>query len=332
MSHFHSRRALPLLVMALSAGCAMSTEDPASLGSTLSSEAVVTFAADWSVTVAGALREGGTLRIAYDAARTACTGSRYGRPAYAVQAHWRIDGGEVSTLVVAGHESYPGALDPVIELPRRGALELWFESSDAWGCHAWDSNFGANYRFEVGARDDAPGWVGNAAYVIDRATCDAGPCDRSRRPLEAGLVYDTYARQRAAIRAIYFDVWRAGTTDRENPDLWRELDVRAYYRFDPSAEWSWEYVDFHRRVGNDARYQLDLRHLDPLGRSTITDASACPAVPLEVVAGADGAPVYVRARLEIFFVVNGVSLEREDGTPFIATFEDYAGLYRPCID
>mgnify|MGYP002132643616 CR=1 FL=1 len=73
---------------------------------------------------------------------------------------------------------------------------------------------------------------GDGAVVISRATCNNGlACDADRRPLTPGWTYETWARQRAAIRTLSFDVWKAGVTDRDNPDLWRQLDVQMRYRF-----------------------------------------------------------------------------------------------------
>ncbi|MCA9640341.1 MAG: hypothetical protein H6718_20320 [Polyangiaceae bacterium] len=299
-------------------------------------DAVLTFSADYSEAISAPLEAGGRVRISYDASRTPCTSYKYGQPAYSVLAHWRLDGGDVQTLQVAGFESYPGAIDASFVLPGAGDLELWFESSDVYGCHAWDSDFGVNYHFPVASASsvEEPAWMGNTAYVINRQTCGATACDSDRRSLDDGFAYDSYARQRAAVRSAFFDVWQPGVTDWDNPDLWQQLDARVYYRFtdggDNATEWSFEYVNFQKRVGNDARYELPLRPHDVLGGYTRTSADQCPDVPLEVVEVA-GTPTYVRTHFEFYFTVNGRVLQASGGTPFEGVFEDYYGLYTPCF-
>src|SRR5690606_24891531 len=120
-------------------------------------------------------------------------------------------------------------------------------------------------------------WIGEAKYAISRATCAGGACAEDLRPLEGGFFFDSWAKQRAAITAGYFEVWQPGVTDFDNPDLWRELDVRIYYRFDPSGPFSWRWVDFQERAGNNARYSFSLRELDPF-----VDPNACPSVPFRL--------------------------------------------------
>jgi hypothetical protein len=291
-------------------------------------ESAIHFERDWTEWIEGPLEVGRTLRIEYDVERMRCRGTRYGREAWTVVIHYRMNGGPEQTQPIFGHEAFPGANVRTIELSEEGTLELWFDNSSVWGCHEWDSSYGENYRFEIGPDPDAPGWIGNAAVVISRATCDAGPCDRDRRsPEGVGFRYETYARQRAAIRVVDFDVWKAGVTDFDNPDLWRDLDVRVHYRYGSDAEWQWRYVDFARRVGNDARYEIDLRALDPLGASAITDPAQCPTMPLTH----DESGTYVQAPFEYYVSVNGTELRASDGSAFRGTYEDYASAYALCV-
>lgn len=289
--------------------------------------ATMHFDSAWNEWVEGQLYAGRTIEISYDIERLPCRATRYGRPAWSIIVHYRVDGGAAASQVIYGHEAYPGANVRTIDLPVGArALELWFESSSASGCHAWDSDYGRNYRYTVVDDPGAPGWMGNAASVISRATCDGGPCDADRRPLEQGFSYGTWARQRAAIRSASFDVWKEGVTDRDNPNLWLELDVRVYYRYGSTGEWQWAWVDFDRRSGNDARYALALVELDPLGGHTRTTREECPAAPLE----RDPSGQYVRTTMEYVFSVNGHALRAPDGGPFRGTYEDYIGLYAPC--
>jgi hypothetical protein len=89
------------------------------------------------------------------------------------------------------------------------------------------------------------------------------------------------------------------------------------------------YVDFAEYAGDDARYAIDLRALDPLGGingAALTEASQCPAVPATITA--DGQ--YVQVDLQLFFTVNGVALQPGGGGPFDVLYENYAGLYAVC--
>lgn len=439
-----ARSALAGLMIAL-AGCAAQVDDVATRGAELEGvDATVTFTADWQTRQEGTLRAGSALRIVYAPERARCTLSRGGSPLWSVQAHYRVDGGEVHTVHVAGHSPSPDSANPPIELTQAGELEVWFENTDAGGCQFWDSAYGANYRFAIEAaagespvarfdaayrttiegdvvqgrslrivydasrltscratrygnqawsilahyrfasgrtgyvplfvsgaaqdaslelseggelslwfenqdangcrqwdsafgsnyrisvdsNDRAPGWMGRAAWVINRATCDAGPCDANRQSLDTSAFnYDTYGRQRAAIAALYFDVWKAGVTDFDNAELWRQLDVQVHYRFRSDAPFTARYATFSRRVGNDARYEVSLRSLDPLGGYTRTSVEQCPDAPL-TVSGPLGE--YVRTEIELYFTVNGAVLRRADGSNFRGSFEDYRGLFEVC--
>lgn len=310
-----------LLTLALG-GC-QGESAPTSWGGT-EDEVVLTFDAAWNESQSGALYAGRPVRLAYDASRLPCRGTRYGRPAYSILAHWRVGGGDFQTVQVDGLASDPRGFEPVFVPERTGTLELYFSNSSAWGCQAFDSDFGANYRFQVQEHPGAPGWMGNEAVVIGRATCDGGPCAADRRPLADGFRYDTWARQRAAIRGLYFDVWKAGVTDFDNPDLWRQLDARVYYRFAGESDWRWAYVPSIGRVGNDARYQVSLRELDPFGLY-----EGCPDAPFTIVESSGG-PAQAEASVELYFMVNGVALRGPEGGPFRGTFVDDATRWAGC--
>lgn len=285
------------------------------------------FGADWSVAVSSALVANEPVAIAYDPARLPqCRGEQYGKPAWAITGFWRVNGGEVKSLPIAGHSPTGQVIEPVFTPEVSGQLEMWFFNGNIWGCNAWDSSFGQNHQFEIDAPANAPGWVGNAASVVSRWTCNGLPCESDRKPLEQGFVFDTWARQRAVAAHLYFDVWKAGTTDWDNPELWQELDVRMHYRFG-AGELGWRWVDFDRRVGNDARYAVPLRKIDPLPGDTITDAASCPQVPL----GKTSDGQYVQTKIELYFTVNGVELRPSPGGVYEGVFQNYAGLYAPCL-
>ena len=173
-------------------------------------EARITFGADFSETVSGKLRAGDPIEIAFDASRlSTCRGEQGGVPQWAITAHYRVNGGSVHAITVAGLM----AESPALIVPESaGTLEIWFSITNKWGCHAYDSNFGENYRFQLAAPVGQPGWVGNAASVINRWTCEGGPCDQHRTGLGQGFVFDTWARQRATVAGLYSDVWEEGVS------------------------------------------------------------------------------------------------------------------------
>lgn len=111
--------------------------------------ATITFDAKWNEAVDGRLVEGGEAVLVYDDTRLAkCKGEQGGVPQYAVTAYASVDGAAADTVVVAGLNAQA---DPTIELSSAGELEIWFEVTNKWGCHEWDSDFGNNYRFQVAA-------------------------------------------------------------------------------------------------------------------------------------------------------------------------------------
>lgn len=217
---------------------------------------------------------------------------------------------------------------PSIELDRAGELQVWFQATNRWGCSEYDSRYGENHRFPVALPPNAPGWVGSGNWVLSRATCDGGPCDADRNPLANAFDYGTGARQRAAIRSIYFEVDQAGVTDRDDPDLWRQLDVQVLSRpTGTTGAWRSQYVRFDGRAGHNARYAVPLRELDPLGESTVTRRQDCPAAPLAPTPDGND----VTTELDCFFRVNGVEYRPAAGQAFRGRFAQYRGLFATCL-
>jgi hypothetical protein len=317
----------PIVLLALTA-CA-GDDTPAAQSSSAATEVVATlsFGADWSETQSGPLMAGGHALIAYDVSRLAvCKGEQGGIPQWGVTAWVSLDGGEPESFDVFSPNN-PTGDQPKLALAEPGTLEMWFEATNRWGCHEWDSDFGDNYVFEVSEKQTFPRWVGNATSVVARATCDGGPCPVDFHPLAEGFSYGTWARQRATIAKIYFEAWEPSVTDWDNPDLWSQLDVQLHSRFDSSAPFESSYVDFDRRSDHNARYAITLRDLDPLKGNTIVDPASCPDVPL--TKSADG--FYVGTDVEFYITVNDVELRPAGGGTFHGHFEDYAGLYAPCL-
>lgn len=287
------------------------------------------FDGSWGETVSGTLAQNDSAAISYDITRLPqCRGELSGGPAWSITAFYRFNGGAVESTPVAGHSPTGSVIEPSIPLTESGDLEVWFQNSNVWGCNAYDSNFGQNYHFSVGLPANAPGWMGNAASVVSRWTCNGGQaCDWDRVPLAQGFTFDTWARQRATIAELTFDVWKQGVTDWDNPDLWQTLDARVYYRFSGQQDFAWQYVSFEKRNGNDARYAVPLRPFDPLGKGTVVDPANCPDVALTV--SPDG--MYVETDVELYFSVNGVELRPAGGGTFKGHFADYRGLYDVCL-
>jgi hypothetical protein len=332
-----------LVATGLTTACSGSGEEP-STGSTTSpvtaSAPTITFGADWSQS-ASALVAGSTAQVSYDASRlTTCRGNLgYGgsAPGWSIDGDYSMNGIVFyEPLGVAGaglqNEHLPAGALPSLSLPFAGTLQMWFENTDVFGCVGWDSNYGRNYAFSVAPPAGAPGWVGNASVLVDRATCGSGaPCWGDATAADGGATFDTWARQQAAVTMIFFDVWKSGTTDFDNPDLWKELDVEAHNRPAAAVPFGMDYVSFREREGNNARYAVDLRALDLLpgaggGGGALTSASQCPPIPATITA--DGQ--YVQADMDVYFTVNGVALQPAGGGAFRVHFENYAGLYAVC--
>jgi hypothetical protein len=192
-------------------------------------------------------------------------------------------------------------------------MEVWFSNTATiQRCERWDSNNGNNYDF---ALLTPPGWVGSPTALVTRAS--GHPCEGGA-PLQGSLRFDTWARTRAVLTNVCFQVWKQGVTDRDNPNLWRELDVQVRYRYD-DGPFQTTHVSFVDRAGNNARYAMDLRAMDPMRPYTCTGApiESCEQAP-------NGPPCYDTARMEFYFTVNGAELRPEGGGAFLGIFEDYA--------
>lgn len=283
--------------------------------------ATLHFKADGSFEVVGRPRSGRSIQITYDDGRMpTCRGEASGGPAWTVTAFVRVDGEDLPPRAVAGH-SGSGHIDNKFSLPakvERSHIEIWFQNTSRWGCSAWDSNYGRNFHVYAEPSPEAPAWIGNVNSVLSRRTCN-GACDDERRPVStAPVVFDSWTRQRAAIAELAFQVYKPSVTDWDNPDLWRQLDVRAYVHWRGTASApQMRYVSLDRRVGNDARYRVELRALDPFANR------ACPAA-MEWTGDT------VAATAEVFFTVNGVELRPSPGKAYTLRFTDGRRTWEHC--
>lgn len=247
-----------------------------------------------------------------------CRGTHNGHPAWSMLANVRFHpGGETHQGEVRAFDA-PGGVPqnvarPVpfsVRIPESArSVEIWFHNLSGAGssCNRWDSNDGQNYRFEVLQR---VGWVGNGTVKVSRE--GGHPCSpASSGVMTSGFGYGTWARQRSIMGNVCFETWSDGVTDRNDADLWRRLDARVYYRFDPSEPFRWGYVSLFDRIGNNARYVWNIAALDPFR------PYRCPEVPTSM------GDSYEEARVEFFFAVNGVMYTQESGAPFVGVFSDY---------
>lgn len=300
-----------------------STDDGLGSQSAATTAAKVHFAAS-SVSVTGTPTEGGTLELTYDDGRLPqCRGTlNDGRPAWSITGYASVNGGPATSFPVAGFspsgQPLPGST--TLQLSEQGELQVWFHISNVWGCSAWDSDYGRNFRFAVASKHSNPAdWVGNLRVNISRT---GGGCPSSV-PLQNGTFnFDTWARSRAVDTMLCFEVWEPTVTDWANPDLWKQLDARFYYRFGDTGPFQFEYVPVDGHVGNNARYRVELRGIDPFRPYQ----SGCPAAPLTRTA--DG--FYVTTQMQYFIEVNGTQLRPAPGANWVARFEDYKDAYVGC--
>jgi hypothetical protein len=106
------------------------------------------FGGDWQTHVDGAIGPG-TVLVDYDLSRAPCHSTYNGNDAFGVTMYASIDGAtpdtyDMTTTVDARRFAAPR----FVSLPQGDhTLAIWFENNDAYGCHSWDSAYGANYDF-----------------------------------------------------------------------------------------------------------------------------------------------------------------------------------------
>lgn len=111
---------------------------------------VIRFKSDWTTSVDGLVHAGEDVLVAYDAARVTCRSSYNGNEAWGLTLSASIDHGASSSQDLAKPVLSRRALGlGRVTLPHGSHhLEIWFENTDTYGCHAWDSRYGANYVFD----------------------------------------------------------------------------------------------------------------------------------------------------------------------------------------
>jgi len=115
---------------------------------------LVHFTADHDVTQSGPIHAGDRLRVLYDLERLSdCRGTNAGYPGWSISGHWMADDGDEHFFEVSqveGSDRVP--VEAVIPVPNTRELAFWFDVTNRWGCHAWDSSYGANYTFPIESR------------------------------------------------------------------------------------------------------------------------------------------------------------------------------------
>lgn len=113
--------------------------------------AFAAFAADGTEDLPRMVTAGDQLVVHYEPERLAeCAGSTGGNAAWSVTLSYQVDGGAVKKLLATRADG-PDlvAADPEITVPRGRDLAVWFEATNRWGCHAYDSDGGANYHIAI---------------------------------------------------------------------------------------------------------------------------------------------------------------------------------------
>ena len=265
--------------------------------------AKLVFAADYTQHREGVLAAGGTVEIDYATTRLDhCKQVQGGHDLWGLTAHVKFDpAGELRDVNVTDG---PGTLAVPADAHR---AEVWFEATSVSGCHEWDSNYGANYAFDAAA---APQWLGLAGNLIIRDAND--PCDGGAGAASA-FAFDTWARQRAVVSNLCFQVYQPGVTDTDgNP--WQALDAELHYKLAGQTAWTTTPVAFDRRAGNNARYALSWRALDPFRAYHCPEVASTPSPN-----GQD-----TEIGIAYYATVNGAELRPSPGAAFAGTFSDYA--------
>ena len=112
---------------------------------------VLTFDADFSESQSGALHAGEQVVVHYEPSRLEqCAASSGGMAKWSITMHYKVDGGTVKSMLVTRAEGYDLVpADSALTIPRGRDLEVWFSSTNVYGCNAYDSNTGANYHFAI---------------------------------------------------------------------------------------------------------------------------------------------------------------------------------------
>jgi hypothetical protein len=199
----------------------------------------IVFGADWSEVASGPIVQGGLARLHYAPERLrACRATYNGGRTWNIIASWIFrPGGQSGSIALYDGNYYAGEagiLRPDVYVPEDAtSVEIWFSNSDRSGCVAWDSNFGANYSFEVvprGAETPAVGWAGDFNFV----TYHRDPATR-HGDVDPAYYFDSWAGAELA-SWVEVQVWIPGITDRRYASA-EEARNAAASRVRAEARW-----------------------------------------------------------------------------------------------
>ena len=155
----------------------------------------ISFSKNWSEHLSGTLRQGGHLVINYDLERLKkCRGTHNGHPAWDIVAHVKfgpagqLRQGSVRSLAAptGTPTNNASSKELVIKIPTTAtSAEIWFNNYSGAGssCSVWDSNYGANYKYEVWPAADNPRCKGVQSWKTQHS-------DMPYRAAEHCLAYD----------------------------------------------------------------------------------------------------------------------------------------------
>lgn len=153
--------ALTLLLSLTACGPTEPDTAQAEQASTPATIARLSFLSNWHEVRSGELRQGSQLILDYDLQRLPqCRGTHNGHPAWDTQAHLRFaPGGQLVSASVRRFVTNQGVPTTVAEslplevtIPEDAtSVAIYFQNYDGAGgsCSAWDSEFGANYRYAI---------------------------------------------------------------------------------------------------------------------------------------------------------------------------------------
>lgn len=167
--------------------------------------------------------------------------------------------------------------------------------------------------------DGGPLWAGLTSLTIERYAAD--PCNDGRHAFgDEPYVYGSWARERAGVRNICFEVWQPGVTDWDNPDFWQQLDVQVHFRYGSSGPFQNAYVNSNGRRGNNRRYGWSLDYqLDPM---VFVPSLPQMKAPFRIISESDGW-AFVEADMEVYFTVNGRALRTPSNKPYLIRYQGF---------
>jgi hypothetical protein len=255
--------------------------------------ATVNFEPGWRQTQSDLIRQGDALTIHYDSQRlTACRGTYSGLTGWDLIANVRfLPSGETISKSLIDRSSPRGVPDPPEIVPLQVHVpadatqaEMWFQNTNAWGCSAFDSQFGNNYQFVVDQAGPAqPVTVRDGAIpTLDVVNVFTENISKIKRNIGTGAVTGSQLETRLDLK-----VWVRNIAFQKN--VWIDLHV-----FDENDE----------RVNADT---LTLSYLGPAGGNgdffTLSEM---------VFLGSGGVPGNVwpradarRIQFRVYFEVNG---------------------------